>query len=43
VGETGEEFVFSVALCLRGAIELPFTGSGTGDEVPAAVGRVAFA
>jgi hypothetical protein len=43
VGETGEQLVFGVALCLRGAFELAFTGSGEGDDVPAAVGWIAVA
>ena len=42
-GEAGEELVFGVALCLCGAFELPFTGAGEGDDVPAAVGWVALA
>jgi hypothetical protein len=40
IGESGEELVFGVALCLRGAFELPFTGSGKGDDVPAAADEV---
>src|SRR5207244_1737950 len=41
--ETGEQLVFSVALCLRSAFELLFTSSGEGDDVPAAIGWIAFA
>jgi hypothetical protein len=43
LGEAGEQLVFGVALRLRGAFELPFTGSGECDDVPAAVGWIAFA
>ena len=43
VGETSEELVFGVALCLCGAFELPFTGSGERDDVPAPVSGVAVA
>ena len=43
VGETREQLVFGVALCLRRAIELLFASWGEGDVVAAAVGRVAFA
>jgi hypothetical protein len=43
LAEAGEQLVFGFALRLCGAFELPFTGSGECDDVPAAVGWVAFA
>ena len=42
-GQAGEEFVFDVALCLRGKFELSLTGFGKGDDVSAPIGRVSIA
>jgi hypothetical protein len=41
--EAGEEFVFGFALGSGGAVEVLLAGGGEGDDVAAAVGRVAVA